>query len=85
MRQAVFDHAPDLLRMIARALGRTPNAGDAKFAAAAGIVVVGAIDATPCMRAAHLNSPALRFGQLEGGLDLRLGVESSHDAGISEG
>jgi hypothetical protein len=46
---AVIDHSPDLTGMVTRILWRAPDAGDAEFAAAAGLIVVGAVNLSPGM------------------------------------
>lgn len=60
--------------MITRVLRRTSHAGNAELAAAALIVVVGAIDPAPGMTTTDRDPPTLRFRMLERFLDFLLRV-----------
>lgn len=57
----VIDHAPYGLGVVARVFGRTPDAGNTKLTAAAVVVVIGTINAPPCVATAHFDRPSLFF------------------------
>ena len=61
--------------MVAWVFGGTPDAGDAELTAPAGVTVVWAIDSTPRMAAANIDTPPLCFCVLQCGLDLFPGME----------
>jgi hypothetical protein len=62
VRGAIVDYALELASVVFRIPWGAPDSRDAEVAAATLIIVVGAIDLAPSMRATNYDPPAVLFG-----------------------
>ena len=76
---AVVHYTPKLLAMVTRILRSAPDAGNTELAAATAIVVVRAEHPSPRMGTTFFDHPAVFFGILDRGFNIRFRMlASSH-------